>query len=152
MLSASLEAVLPPARSVGGWGGLLSAGEDSLARAQPDLEPVRRQIREAIARGGATGVAIAVAHRGRIVVEEGFGWANREAGVRVTPHTPFSMASITKPFTATTLMTLVAEGEARPRRAGEYVFAGEQARGFGWSERADGEAAGSACQRPADHV
>ncbi len=111
MLSASVGAVLPPARSVGGWGGLLSAGEDSLARAQPDLEPVRRQIREAIAWGGATGVAIAVAHRGRIVVEEGFGWADRESGVRVTPHTPFSMASITKPFTATTLMTLVAEGK-----------------------------------------
>ena len=77
----------------------------------PDFEPLRNRIRQAIAKGGATGVAIAVAHGGRIVLEEGFGWANREAGVKVTPHTPFSMASITKPFTATTLMTLVAEGK-----------------------------------------
>ncbi len=50
-------------------------------------------------------------HAGRIVWEEGFGWANRETGVKATPHTPFSMASITKPFTATTIMTLVAEGK-----------------------------------------
>ncbi len=48
---------------------------------------------------------------GRIVWEEGFGWANRKAGLKVTPRTPFSLASLTKPFTATTLMTLVANGK-----------------------------------------
>lgn len=52
-----------------------------------------------------------MAHRGSIAWEEGFGWANREAGVKVTPRTPFSLASITKPFTTTTLMTLAAEGK-----------------------------------------
>jgi len=54
---------------------------------------------------------VAVAHRGRIVWEEGFGWAHREAGVKATPHTPFCLASLTKPFTTTLLMTLVAEGK-----------------------------------------
>jgi len=52
-----------------------------------------------------------VAHGGHIVWEEGFGWANREASLKVTPRTPFSLASITKPFTTTMLMTLVAEGK-----------------------------------------
>jgi len=72
---------------------------------------VRSLILQAIAHGKATGVAVAVVHGGSIVWEEGFGWANREARVKATAHTPFTMASITKPFTATTLMILAAEGK-----------------------------------------
>lgn len=104
MLSASFAAALPPP-------ALLHSVIRQPNQSQPDLEPIHRRIQQAIARGAATGVAIAVAHNGRIALEEGFGWANREAGIKVTPHTPFSMASITKPFTATALMTLVAEGK-----------------------------------------
>ena len=80
-------------------------------RERQDFGPVRDRILQAIAKGSATGVAVAVAYGGRIVWEEGFGWANRETGVKVTPRTPFSLASITKSFTATTVMTLVAEGK-----------------------------------------
>ncbi|AXC10767.1 beta-lactamase [Acidisarcina polymorpha] len=87
----------------------LFAGAEYLSK----FAPVRRWIQQAVATGEATGVAVAVVHRGRIVWEEGFGWANREASLRATPHTPFGMASITKPFTTTTLMTLVAEGKLR---------------------------------------
>lgn len=75
------------------------------------VQGLRSRINHAIAAGQATGVAVAMIQRGRIVWEEGFGWADREAGLKVTPHTPFSMASITKPFTTTTLMTLIAEGK-----------------------------------------
>jgi CubicO group peptidase (beta-lactamase class C family) len=76
-----------------------------------DFEPVRHRILEEIARGAATGVAVAVAHNGSIVWEEGFGWANREAAVKANSRTPFNLASLTKPFTTTTLMTLRAEGK-----------------------------------------
>ncbi len=76
-----------------------------------NFESVRNRIQQTIARGDATGVAVAVVQGKRIVWEEGFGWANREAGLKATPHTPFSLASLTKPFTATTLLTLVAEGK-----------------------------------------
>jgi len=76
-----------------------------------NFEPIRSRIQQAIAGGDATGVAVAVVNGGRIVWEEGFGWANREAGLEATAHTPFSLASVTKPFTATTIMTLVAEGK-----------------------------------------
>ena len=69
------------------------------------------QILKAIAGGAATGLAVAVTHGGRIIWEVGFGWANREAAPKATARTPFSLASLTKPFTATTLMTLVAEGK-----------------------------------------
>ncbi|WP_353062276.1 serine hydrolase domain-containing protein [Tunturibacter psychrotolerans] len=81
------------------------------AHARPSFEPVRNLILRAIAQGKATGVAVAVAHGGSIVWEQGFGWANREARLKATAHTPFTLASITKPFTATTLMALVAEGK-----------------------------------------
>jgi CubicO group peptidase (beta-lactamase class C family) len=109
-------------------GGLLTrrqsdAASSSRAHARPDFEPVRNSIRQAITQGKATGVAVAVAHRGSIVWEEGFGWANREAGVKTTPHTPFSLASITKPFTATTLMTLAAEGKLHLDEPGNKYLA-----------------------------
>ncbi|ADW71426.1 beta-lactamase (plasmid) [Granulicella tundricola MP5ACTX9] len=80
------------------------------ANSSAEFRSIRHRIQQSISRGDATGVAIAVIEGGRIVWEEGFGWASREAALRATPHTPFSMASITKPFTTTTLMTLVAEG------------------------------------------
>ena len=102
---------------------MLSASLGSLAvrklSASPGLPPpvaaatfasARSRIQQAIARSEATGAAVAVVHRGHIIWEEGFGWANREARLPATPHTPFCMASLTKPFTATALMTLVAEG------------------------------------------
>ena len=76
-----------------------------------NVRAARTRILEACARSEATGVAVAVVHRGAIVWEEGFGWANRDARVQATSNTPFTLASITKPFTATTLMTLAAEGK-----------------------------------------
>jgi len=76
-----------------------------------DFRGVRDAVVAAVGSHKATGVAVAVAHGGRIIWEEGFGWANRGAGIRVTEHTPFCLASITKPFTTTTMMTLVAAGK-----------------------------------------
>jgi CubicO group peptidase (beta-lactamase class C family) len=87
-----------------------------------NFNSVGRRIQKSISRGDATGVAVAVVQGGRIVWEEGFGWANQEAGVKATPHTPFSLASITKPFTTTTIMTLVAEGRlALDEPANKYL-------------------------------
>ena len=106
LLSASIGGVLPASQR-----DTSSATSSTTGIERLDLEPVRNRILKAIASGSATGVAVAVAHGGRIIWEEGFGWANREAAVKATARTPFSLASITKPFTATVLMTLVAEGK-----------------------------------------
>jgi CubicO group peptidase (beta-lactamase class C family) len=108
VLSASLGGILPSLGLLNGEARSRGGGT-----AQPKVEEARNRIRQAIEQGKATGVAIAVAFQGRIILEEGFGWANREEHVKVTPHTPFSLASITKPFTATMLMTLVAEGKLK---------------------------------------
>lgn len=83
----------------------------ALAQGSLALEVIRGRVRAAVAAGKATGVAISVVDSGRILWEEGFGWSNREANLKATPHTPFSMASLTKPFTTTTLLTLVEQGK-----------------------------------------
>lgn len=55
-------------------------------------------------------LAVAVAKDGQIVWEEGFGWADRENRVAASEHTMYSLASISKPITATGLMVLVERG------------------------------------------
>lgn len=106
LISASIGGILPA------FSHSTSCAE-SLANGQKkcDFEPTRKRVLRAVAEGKATGVAVAVMHGGRIVWEEGFGWANRERAVRATSRTPFNLASLTKPFTTTTLMTLVTEGK-----------------------------------------
>lgn len=81
------------------------------ARTGYDFRKVREQALAAVVTGKATGLAVAAVRRGRIVWAEGFGWANREARLKATLHTPFSLASISKPFTTTALVTLAAEGK-----------------------------------------
>lgn len=71
---------------------------------------VREYVLRAIGQGRATGVSIAVVHAGQIAWTEGFGLSNREHNIAATPDTPFSLASITKPFTAMLTTTLAAEG------------------------------------------
>ena len=71
-------------------------------------DALREDIEHEISAGRATGVGVALTHRGNIIWESGFGWADKERGRHATPDTPFSLASVTKPFTTTTLMILVA--------------------------------------------
>jgi CubicO group peptidase (beta-lactamase class C family) len=89
---------------------MVHAVPESVSKSR-DFEPIRQYILQAIAKGDATGVAVAVARGGSIIWEEGFGWANRESGLKASSNTPFSLASITKPFTTTTLMILISEGK-----------------------------------------
>jgi CubicO group peptidase (beta-lactamase class C family) len=108
---------------------LCSAGA---ACAQDQYSAIRADIEREIAAGRATGVAVALTHKGKIVWQQGFGWADKERGRRVTPDTPFSLASVTKPFTTTALMVLVAAGEvALDARANDYLGAAKIRAGVG---------------------
>src|SRR5580704_4021708 len=67
-------------------------------------------------------LAVAAARDGEFVWEDAFGWADRENRVRATPHTPYSLASISKPITTTALMTLVEQGKIDlDRPANDYL-------------------------------
>src|SRR5437899_5938684 len=70
-------------------------------------ESIRRQLVDS----GAPSIAVAVARDGKIIWEQGFGWADRARRVPADEHTPYSMASISKPFTATGLMTVAQAGK-----------------------------------------
>jgi CubicO group peptidase (beta-lactamase class C family) len=93
---------------------------------------IRQDIDHEIAAGRATGVAVALTHNGKIIWQEGFGWADQERGRDVTPDTPFSLASVTKPFTTTALMVLVAEKKVSlDARANDYLGAAKIRAGVG---------------------
>jgi CubicO group peptidase (beta-lactamase class C family) len=60
--------------------------------------------------GGISGVAVAVARGARVVHRAGYGLADAENGIAVTPETIFNVGSITKQFTAALVLHLVDEG------------------------------------------
>ena len=76
--------------------------------------PVRDKIRQILhPRPGITSppsIAVAVVKDGKIVWEEGFGWAELEKGA-ATAHTVYPLSSVTKMFTGVGLMTLVKSGK-----------------------------------------
>jgi CubicO group peptidase (beta-lactamase class C family) len=91
---------------------MLAAGMAGAAAAEaPDTyAPARRAILELMEANKLPSVSVAVFRNGHIDWEESFGWADKENRVKATPHTTYSLASISKSFTATGLMTLVAKG------------------------------------------
>jgi CubicO group peptidase (beta-lactamase class C family) len=74
------------------------------------FDAVRAHIEQLVADGQVPSMAVAVARNGEIVWEEGFGLADRERDIPATEHTPYPLASISKPLTATGLMILVERG------------------------------------------
>ncbi len=74
-------------------------------------DAVRELIRREIATNSLPSAAVAVVSGGKIEWAEGFGWADREQRRPATEHTMYSLASISKPITATGLMVLVRAGK-----------------------------------------
>ena len=98
------------------WLAVASVGFLCLSAAElqgqpvPDFSSVRDEIRSALVAWDQPSMAVAVAVGGEVVWEEGFGWADRERRIPATEHTMYSLASISKPITATGLMVLVERG------------------------------------------
>ena len=81
------------------------------ARAADQFDKIRALIRNAVDAQNIPSIAVAVAKDGKIVWEEGFGWADREGHIPATEHTLYSLSSISKTFTATGLMALARVGK-----------------------------------------
>ncbi|QDX24805.1 beta-lactamase family protein [Sphingomonas suaedae] len=80
-----------------------------VAKADPIDRIVERQMRQS----SIPGSAVAVVEDGKVVKLRGYGTAAVEWNARVTPETPFQLASGTKIFTGVLLMRLVERGEVR---------------------------------------
>jgi CubicO group peptidase (beta-lactamase class C family) len=89
----------------------------------PDaFDRVREFIKRQLAERRLPSIAVAVARDGQIVWEEAFGWADTEKRVPATQHTMYSLASISKPITATGLMILKERGRVElDRPINEYL-------------------------------
>jgi len=74
-------------------------------------DSVDNYIKAEIERRHIPGAAVAVAREGKLQKDRGYGVANVEHDVPVTPDTVFELASVTKQFTATAIMVLVEEGK-----------------------------------------
>lgn len=110
------------------------------------IEQARETIRRVMNEKGIPSVTVAVARDGQILWEEGFGWADREKMIRATPDTMYSLASISKPITATGLMRLVEAGKVGlDKPANEYLGIG-QIRGLA------GDASGATVRRVLSHT
>ncbi|MCI0664458.1 MAG: beta-lactamase family protein, partial [Acidobacteria bacterium] len=75
------------------------------------FDRVRVFIQKQMVERQVPSIAVAVARDGKIIWEEAFGWADRENRIQATPHTIYSLASISKPITATGLMILKERGQ-----------------------------------------
>lgn len=89
---------------------LLALGAAHLAQAD-EFEEVRERIRDALIEQNLPSIAVAVARDDKVLWEEGFGWADMTKKIPATADTVYSLASISKPFTATGLMVLVERGK-----------------------------------------
>ena len=76
-----------------------------------DFDPIRQRIRKQLDLDQIPSLAVAVVSNGAIIWEEGFGWADRARRIPATEHTMYSLASISKPITATGIMKLVENGQ-----------------------------------------
>jgi CubicO group peptidase (beta-lactamase class C family) len=124
LLGTAVGGVIATSRLCGSNTEFIAGGHE-----QHDFAPVRQRILQGVASGKATGLAVAVVHQGRLVWEEGFGFSDREKSIQATARTPFCLASITKPFTTTMLMTLVAEGRVNLDAPGNQYLAGSGIKG-----------------------
>jgi CubicO group peptidase (beta-lactamase class C family) len=93
--------------------------KDPLPRAEPEsvgfsserLARIGQVINAQIEGGRLPGMVVAIARKGKLVYYEAFGWQDKQAGVRMTTDTIFSIASMTKPMVAVGTMSLYEEGQ-----------------------------------------
>jgi len=74
------------------------------------IDESRRLAHALLLEENLPGVSVAVARDGEIVWTEGFGWADIEDRVPVTPHTQFRLGSVSKTLTAAAIALLYERG------------------------------------------
>jgi len=72
---------------------------------------IKDTIIDKIDKGDIPSLAVAVIENGEIIWMESFGYADKENKIKATPNTLYSIASISKPITATGIMKLVEDGK-----------------------------------------
>lgn len=98
--------------------GHLSTGTFDAARA-PIID---KALQKYVDSDRVAGIVALVMQDGKVVYEKAFGWADKEAGRRMTADTIFRIASQTKAITSAAIMQLVEDGSLTLNaRAGTYI-------------------------------
>ena len=106
-------------------GSMLPIPAVAQAAASDPFAGARAFIEQAMRDNDLPSIAAVVAKNGEVVFAEGFGWADLEQRIPATPRTMYSLASISKPMTATALMRFVQDGRIRlDRPANDYLPGG----------------------------
>ena len=106
---------------------LVGASLAAQAPAQLSFDPSRapiidRALQRYVDSDKVAGIVALVMQDGKVVYEKAFGWADKEAGRRMTTDTIFRIASQTKALTSTAVMQLIEEGSlALSTRAGTVI-------------------------------
>jgi CubicO group peptidase (beta-lactamase class C family) len=112
-----------------GTGGVFSAlgaddGGGEPAPTAREAAAMARVVTETMERHGAPALSVAVARHGRMVYQQGFGYADKRAGAPATAGSLFRIASVSKPITAVAIFSLIEQGRLG---LGDRVF-GERGR------------------------
>src|SRR5580765_4636478 len=108
---------------------VLSLGVHGQPSPKPDLsisatrlERIDRVLQKYIDDNRVAGVVALVLRDGKPAYERAFGWADKEAGRKMTPTTIFRVASQTKAFTSAAILALVEEGKIGiTQQAGDFI-------------------------------
>jgi CubicO group peptidase (beta-lactamase class C family) len=113
----------------GGWAAIVSllclasaslvfaddiAGQNAAAKSngnQQKLEAAVDEVFQDLTTAGSPGCALGVYRGGQIIYEKGYGLANIEENVPISPKSVFDIGSTSKQFTATSILLLEKEGK-----------------------------------------
>lgn len=93
--------------------GVLSLSASFQAQPQPATksDTVDRYVAAELAKQHVPGISLAVLRAGKVIKAKGYGMADLENGIAVTPETVFKIGSVSKQFLATGIMLLVQDGK-----------------------------------------
>lgn len=77
----------------------------------PELAAVEDVFRRFLLERAVPAATLAVVHDGKLVLERGYGYLDRESTRPVPPETPFRIASLSKPVTAAAVRKLASQGK-----------------------------------------
>lgn len=119
-VAASTLLAVPPGRAAPAAGFIATARSSQATRAaaveldavdyRPVVETLKREIPLLLAETKVVGTTVALVDGDRVVMARGFGWADRAKRRPVTARTLFHIGSLSKTFTAASVMQLVEQG------------------------------------------
>ena len=124
---------------------LLALLTTGVSNADPFAD-VRAYIEKQMADGHPASLTVAVSQDGETIWSESWGWADRERRIPAGVHTAYSLASISKPVTATGLMVLVERGKIDLELPVDDYLGRQKLTGFA------GDAADASVRRVAGHM